>query len=418
MALLDDIAAFKLRIKARFYDKRLAKSIKKEDSGDSFDELAEMLISLLPDGILDGLDVSISGSNTITTAGSWKIDGIVYSKSTSTTIPYDPQDATLSRYDVLYADTTGNVNLLSGALSITPIEPPVPTGTIKVATILITPTSVTIAPPPILGFMDLFTDQVADGFKTFLKSPQVPTAVGDNDAVPLHQLNDLAGFDEVVDDEPDFNPLADSYDFLLNFFNGGDNAIPYTDQNGDPQTLAPGGTFSYGYLNADQSSNPIFTLNTNTLFALQSPVIPQGDFDYQNATDFAATIAAMKAAAAADYITGNGNIINIYNKNLVVAVPDNTVRSSLTQLQIYNVTDSVLVYDGLVDVTSPLLHISSELNAAKTYQARIQSTDVDIQIAITAHNKSGTLTKTQNFLQSDSDNSLISPITVLIYKTP
>lgn len=418
MSLVSDIAAFHDRVNTRIRVKTAEHSIKRPDVADSLDELADMLIELLPDSILSGLTVTINGANTVTTAGTWKIGGVIYSTGSSTTIPYDPQDATLDRYDVLYADTNNTINLLSGDLAITPVEPQVPTGTLKVATILITPTVVTIITPPTTGFVDLLTDQIIDGFKTFLKSPQVPLAVGDNDAVPLIQLNDIGLFDEIIDDEPDFNPVAGNYDFVLNIFNGGDNDILYHDQNGDPQVLVPGQSFAYGYLNSDQASVPDITLDDNTLFAFQAPPIPQGDFDYQSATDFAGTIAALNAAAAADYITGNGDIINIYNKNLIVGVPDDAVRAELTQLVIYNVTDSTVVYDVLTDPSSPLLYLGSDLDPAKTYQARIQSTDATIVIAVTAHNISGTLLKSQNFLQSDSDNSLISPITVLIYKTP
>lgn len=101
---------------------------------------------LAVDGIISGLGLSISGSNVLVASGSWRIAGTVYSASGITTLPIDTQDATLSRYDAVYADNTGALNVVDGTLSATPVVPAIPDGTLLVGTVFITPTTVTTIP--------------------------------------------------------------------------------------------------------------------------------------------------------------------------------------------------------------------------------------------------------------------------------
>jgi len=147
----------------------------------------------LPDGIISGLALSISGSNVLAAAGSWRIGGIIYSTSSSTTLALDAQDATLSRYDMVYADSSG-LHIISGALSATPVFPAAPDNTIDIGTVLITPTSVTTAPPPTTGYVKTTTNQTIGGIKTFNSSPVVPTAVNTNQATNLGQVRTLAAY--------------------------------------------------------------------------------------------------------------------------------------------------------------------------------------------------------------------------------
>lgn len=97
-------------------------------------------------GIVSGLITTISGSNAITTAGSWRIAGILYSKGTSTTTALEAQDPTLFRQDILYATTSNTILKSVGVLGVSFTAPSIPPNTIPVANIFISPTSVTTTP--------------------------------------------------------------------------------------------------------------------------------------------------------------------------------------------------------------------------------------------------------------------------------
>lgn len=193
------INAFQGRIQTRYTNKTLPSSITKADHADSFNELSGYLLDLLPNGILTGLDLSLSGSNVLIQPGTWMIDSFVYSIISQQSLPIDAQDATYSRYDVLYADDTGNIHLVSGSLSLTPLEPSVPNDTIKLGSIFITPTTVTITPPPLTGYVDTTTNQPSiHGLKNFMDGIQsVTRPLGDstlNVATTQYVQNELADY--------------------------------------------------------------------------------------------------------------------------------------------------------------------------------------------------------------------------------
>lgn len=98
----------------------------------------------LTDAILSGMVTTTSGTTATTTAGTYRINNITYTlaSSTNTTIPV--QDATLSRYSIIYGTTSSTLGIVNGTLSATPTEPVIPANTVIVASILITPTSVTV----------------------------------------------------------------------------------------------------------------------------------------------------------------------------------------------------------------------------------------------------------------------------------
>lgn len=164
-------------------------SFKTGDGISIYSNLMELLY--LPDGVLSGLTLSISGSNVIVQPGTWQINRVIYSIATITTLPLDTFDLTLSRYDTVYADENGNILITSGALSLTPTPPAIPDNTIRVGDILIDTSSYTLQDPPITNYVTTNTNQTVDGIKTFTSSPQVPNGVSGNDAVNFSQLSSV-----------------------------------------------------------------------------------------------------------------------------------------------------------------------------------------------------------------------------------
>lgn len=127
----------------------------------------------LPDSIVSGLGLTLVSTNVVVASGSWRIHNLIYSKGTSTTLAVDAQDATLSRFDAVYATTTNTIGVVSGTLSASPDIPSIPGGTLLIGTILITPTSVTTGIPPTTTYIDTTTVQTISitGQKTFLYNP-------------------------------------------------------------------------------------------------------------------------------------------------------------------------------------------------------------------------------------------------------
>jgi hypothetical protein len=118
------------------------------------------------DSILSGLTLTVVGSNVTVAPGTWRIHNIRYATTSTTTLPLDSQDGTLSRFDAIYADTTNAIHILSGTLSSNPDVPNIPSNTVLVGTVLITPTSVTTIPQPITNYVTTNTTQTITGLKT------------------------------------------------------------------------------------------------------------------------------------------------------------------------------------------------------------------------------------------------------------
>lgn len=93
-----------------------------------------------------GLILSVSGTTATVTAGSWVINGVTYSKGTTTNITIPAADATQSRYVDIYATTSSTILGVNGTLSLTPVEPDVPDNTVIIGVIFIQPSGPTIVP--------------------------------------------------------------------------------------------------------------------------------------------------------------------------------------------------------------------------------------------------------------------------------
>jgi hypothetical protein len=130
-----------------------------------------------PDQILSGLALTIDGSNVDVAPGSWRIGGTIYSTSSVTVLALEAQDATESRTDTVYVLADGTINLASGDLSADPADPDIPDNSLIVGDVLITPTSVTTIPPPPTGFVDLTTNQIVRGVKTFRNNIRITATI-------------------------------------------------------------------------------------------------------------------------------------------------------------------------------------------------------------------------------------------------
>ena len=157
---------------------------------DRLEQQSALAYAALPDGVIYGLGLSIVDQQLTVAAGVWKI-GSIFSRDTPTILTLNAKDSTLSRYDVVYANTLGEVGVVTGTSEDNPAEPAIPENSIRVGAILVTPESYTPSQPDLAGYVDLFSTQTINAVKTFEQSPVVPVAVNNNQAVNLGQLDDL-----------------------------------------------------------------------------------------------------------------------------------------------------------------------------------------------------------------------------------
>lgn len=113
-------------------------SLKTGNSGTAYKDLTEILF--IPDSVISGLEISISSLVATVTAGVYSLARQTRYTLLPQTVNVDAQDMTDSRYDVIYIDAAGVIGIVSGDLSLTPVQPLIPDGTLPIGTILITPT--------------------------------------------------------------------------------------------------------------------------------------------------------------------------------------------------------------------------------------------------------------------------------------
>lgn len=84
---------------------------------------------------ISGIDTSLAINPT-----TWRINNVIYQTTSSTFFLLPHRDATRSQYGYVYADNTGHLSIVYGALTTTPVPPPIPANTVFVGSVLITPT--------------------------------------------------------------------------------------------------------------------------------------------------------------------------------------------------------------------------------------------------------------------------------------
>jgi hypothetical protein len=117
-----------------------------------------------PAGIITGLILSVSGLSVSVTAGQWRIAGTVYQTTAATSLSLSTADPTDNRIDLVYADTSNTISVLTGTASANPVKPSLPSNTIEVGFALVTPSgsSVTTAPAADYVTGSEFADTVGD----------------------------------------------------------------------------------------------------------------------------------------------------------------------------------------------------------------------------------------------------------------
>jgi hypothetical protein len=101
-----------------------------------------------PNGIISGLELSVSGGNVTVAAGSWRINNNVYQILTSTNLVLAAADGINNRIDLIYADIINTIALLTGTKSANPVKPSLPVDCIEVGFALVTPSGSETTPAP------------------------------------------------------------------------------------------------------------------------------------------------------------------------------------------------------------------------------------------------------------------------------
>lgn len=91
------------------------------------------------DGIIIGLrtQIDVPANSVSVTAGNWAINNVIYSKSIPTFLTYDAPEVGSDRIDTIYANTSGQILLETGAPSGSPVKPVLPVDTIEVDSIYV-----------------------------------------------------------------------------------------------------------------------------------------------------------------------------------------------------------------------------------------------------------------------------------------
>lgn len=193
-------------------DNGIVVSNKVGDGTTTYPNLQELLNSF--DHVISGLELSsVDSTHILVQPGYWQIAGIVYNTSSSTTVAIDARDGSLDRYDVVYADNTGSIGVVSGELSTTPIEPTIPSGSLSLGQVLITPTSDDIIPPTD-GYIDnqISSVQTAgfniNGRGIFTVSTGIPNSIN----ASIRLINTVAGTLSSGQASPAIQTRGSSYD--------------------------------------------------------------------------------------------------------------------------------------------------------------------------------------------------------------
>src|SRR3569833_1102649 len=117
-----------------------------------------------PNGIITGLALSISGLSVSVTAGQWRITGTIYHTTSTPSLTLSTADSVDNRIDLIYADNTSTIAVVTGTASPNPIKPSLPSDSIEVDFALVTPscTSTTSAPGEDYVTQSSFVDTIGD----------------------------------------------------------------------------------------------------------------------------------------------------------------------------------------------------------------------------------------------------------------
>lgn len=106
-----------------------------------------------PDGIISGLDISIAALDVTIAPGNWRIANTVYTITSPVVLTLAAADTVNNRLDLIYADNTGSILALTGTASANPVETVLPADAIAIGLALVTPTTTSIDPTTLAGYV-------------------------------------------------------------------------------------------------------------------------------------------------------------------------------------------------------------------------------------------------------------------------
>jgi hypothetical protein len=141
-----------------------------------------------PDGIILGLDLSVSGENVIVASGSWRINDSIYQILINTNLVLAIADEVNNRIDLIYADATNTIALISGVAAANPVKPSLPAHCIEVGFALVTPSGNETTPAPGADYLtkSQFIDVVGD-------KSQLSTSAKNNLVDAINEVNTSIG---------------------------------------------------------------------------------------------------------------------------------------------------------------------------------------------------------------------------------
>jgi hypothetical protein len=130
----------------------------------------------LADGLVSGGEGSVSGQTLTILPAIWRIGGVSYSTSSSQIFTLSTADLVNSRYDVVYADTTG-LHLLQGDTSANPVKPSTPANTVEIAAAYIQPGTISTIGAQLAAYATLQDIKAITGDKSDLQTDATNTLV-------------------------------------------------------------------------------------------------------------------------------------------------------------------------------------------------------------------------------------------------
>lgn len=127
-------------------------------------DIQQLPNSIVPDGVLTGLAVSISALNLAVAIGTWRIAGIVYSITSPVAISVAASDPIDNRIDLVYANTSNQVLLLAGTAAPNPVKPSPPSNCIEIGFALVTPTGTSAGSSAVADYVTnaVFSDVIGE----------------------------------------------------------------------------------------------------------------------------------------------------------------------------------------------------------------------------------------------------------------
>lgn len=92
-----------------------------------------------PDGLISGGAATVSGQTVTIQPVTWRISGVDLSTVSATDFLLADADPVNGRYDVIYGDNSGDLNIIEGYTSANPVKPTIPNDTIEIAVAYVEP---------------------------------------------------------------------------------------------------------------------------------------------------------------------------------------------------------------------------------------------------------------------------------------